>query len=205
MKSDINWNELLIASFIGILLSFIISIIDYNSLLTRIGKKLKVTNSINYKTIWDNFQNINDIEWVMVRDFDNNLNYYGNISLFSDNEEKKEILMEDVSIYDNTTAELIDERPAVYIELDNKNFVIEVEQIVGILPNKINIEEYTWILEEISKLYKGCKKEKLLNKINKQYNESKGVYLLNKKAYLYKREKIIIQDIHNKYSKEIGE
>jgi hypothetical protein len=112
---------IIISLFLGVL-----SAISFNKKwLYRFGKKYKITNHFGEEDVWTYFNNSNDIDWIYVRNHKNNLTYYGNIKLFSDSNEKRELLLGDVTVYDSDSGDFMYEMENVYLCLDYNDISIE--------------------------------------------------------------------------------
>ena len=106
---------------IGVLSAFI-----YNKkFLYKIGKCLKITKQYGEEDVWSYINNSKEMEWVYVRNYKNGLSYSGYIQLFSDSNEKREVLLGNVSVFFTDTAELLYEMENVYLSLDNHDISIE--------------------------------------------------------------------------------
>lgn len=127
-KYPINWVEVFIACLIAIILAYVASKLFYKfKFINKLGKILKVTNRYGDNDLWDYFHNMDaSLEWVTVRDYQQGLVYYGRISVFSDTGQERELIMEDVDIYHNTTGELINTVPILYLSRDKFSLNIEV-------------------------------------------------------------------------------
>ena len=127
-KYPINWVEVFCACLIAIILAYLASALFYKfKCINKLGKFFKVTNRYGDNDVWDYFHNMDaSIEWVTVRDYQQGLVYYGRISVFSDTGQERELIMEDVDIYHNTTGEIINTVPILYLSRDRFSLNIEV-------------------------------------------------------------------------------
>lgn len=73
-------------------------------------------------------------EWIIVRDKENNLAYFGSVRSYSEANDKREILLEEVDVYTSDTWIKLYSSEGVLLELSDKQFSIE-------LPEKINTED----------------------------------------------------------------
>lgn len=126
----IEYNNLLITTIFSIIFSFIISKIDNGGYLNKFAQKLKVTNKFSESDVWGNiFNNIDDIGWITIRDFEKNIMYQGWPRKFSSFHDDKELLLEEVKAFDNKTREELFYRELMYFEIkNNSNFTIEFEK-----------------------------------------------------------------------------
>tara|TARA_B100001245_G_scaffold173899_2_gene132317 strand:+ start:34374 stop:34610 length:237 start_codon:yes stop_codon:yes gene_type:complete len=72
--------------------------------------------------------NSDDVNWITVRDLENDLMYDGWIQAFSDNSKEAEVLLGDVRVYRNSSGELLYEVGSQYLSMDRSNIVIEVRK-----------------------------------------------------------------------------
>ena len=72
--------------------------------------------------------NSNETEWVTIRDLKNNLVYDGWIKAFSEDSRNPEILLRDVTVYNNSSAEELYEIDAQYLKLDSECISVEVRK-----------------------------------------------------------------------------
>lgn len=94
-------------------------------LVYRIAKKIKLTNRYGDEDVWERFNNTNKSDWVYIRDNKQKLTYFGNIHTFSETDEKRELIIDDVSVYDEKSEHLYDV-DRLYIERDDCDLTIEV-------------------------------------------------------------------------------
>jgi hypothetical protein len=136
-KIPIKWSEIIIASLIGVPIAFISSALHTYKKINWFGRLVRVTRRFGDEDVWDYFHNLPDIpeyEWVFVRDHKTNLLYYGWIKAYSDSHEERELLMGNVSVFDNNSGELIYEVESMYFCRDRYDITIEI-------PKNISIEE----------------------------------------------------------------
>ena len=119
-------------SFVGILISLILAYIINNKFVNRIGQFLNVTSKFGDESVWDFFHNKPKKDWVIVRDLKNDIMYYGWISIYSDyGNENDELILQNVVVYKNSTAELLYEVAEIYIAEKRENLRIEIYENEG--------------------------------------------------------------------------
>jgi len=67
-----------------------------------------------------------EVEWLIVRDKQSNLAYFGSVRSYSEANDKREILLEEVDVYTSDTWEKLYTSKAVFLELNDKQFSIEL-------------------------------------------------------------------------------
>lgn len=114
-------------SIVGIVLSSILAYIINNKFINRIGQLLNITSKFGDESVWDFFHNKPKKDWVVVRDLRNDIMYYGWISIYSDyGNENDELILQNVAVYKNSTAELMYEVDEIYIAEKRENLRIEI-------------------------------------------------------------------------------
>jgi len=126
-RSDVfNNNEIIslivISSFFGIVLA----IFENRNLITKLFNLCKVTNVSTREDVWSYCVKNRHFEWVMFRDFNNSLIYYGHIDKYSLTDNKREILLIDVDVYSMEDSEHLFNCDSMYISRNDCDFNLEV-------------------------------------------------------------------------------
>lgn len=123
-KFEVDLIEVFFATLISILFAFIGSYLKRTSFLNRLGMRFRVTDRFGIEDLWYRFNQIKEMEWVTIRDYKANLDYYGYIKNYSDSDEKRELIMENVTVFkDGTDIEYHVDR--LYISREYDDFSIE--------------------------------------------------------------------------------
>lgn len=125
-KIPVSWPEVLIASAIAIPLAFTASALYTYKTLNRIGRFVGVTKRYGDEDVWNYFHNIDEVQWVFVRDHKLDLIYFGWILVYSDSEKERELLLRDVRVYSNSTNDLLYEVSLMYVSRERFDLTIEV-------------------------------------------------------------------------------
>lgn len=127
----IVWNEIVCSCIIAIIVAYLASLLFYkHKLINKLGKWFKVTNRYGENDVWDYFHNLDDsVQWVTVRDYNHDLCYFGRISIFSESGQERELLMQEVDIYVNSTGKKINTVSMLYISPGIHDLNIEVPDI----------------------------------------------------------------------------
>ena len=89
--------------------------------------KLKITNKYGDESVWDYFHNKDKNEWVTIRNKKNDLMYVGWIEVFSDDATAyDELVLREVTVYKNSTAEKQYEVDEIYISSKREDLTIEI-------------------------------------------------------------------------------
>ena len=124
LLADVFW-----ACTLTIPLSSIASLLYQEKFLLSIAKIVGVSNKFGDDDTWNYYLNAKEIDWVVVRDYKQQIAFFGRLVFFSGPEKKREIVLKDVSVNreatDENEAEKLYEVPSIYLELESGNFSIE--------------------------------------------------------------------------------
>jgi len=113
--------------FVAIIVSVIITYIVNNKIINRFGQYVNITTKYGDESVWEYFHNSQNTDWVVVRDMKNDLMYFGWISIFSDDgSDLDEIILQDVTVYKNSTGEVMYKTSKIYIAGKREDFRIEI-------------------------------------------------------------------------------
>jgi hypothetical protein len=115
------------AALIALPVAFIASYIDSNKVINKIGQKLKATTRFGDEDVWDFLHHSPAIRgnWVTVRDHKLKLNYLCWIQAYSDSGKERELLLRDVDVYNDVTAECLYKTDVMYLSRKNDELTIE--------------------------------------------------------------------------------
>lgn len=112
------------ASFImALLLTYAIS----KNLLFKLSNWLCVSNRTDNEDVWDKL--FDEQPWIIFRDYTTNHTYYGRVAKASDNKEEREILLDEVTVYDDAGEELY-KMKYIYFCRKSSEFSIEIDDYV---------------------------------------------------------------------------
>jgi hypothetical protein len=118
---------LLKATVIGIVMSLMLSFAINRKYINKLGQKLRITKKYGDESVWNYFHNKDESRWVTIRDKINDLMYVGWIEVFSeDNLEYDELVLRDVVVYKNSTAEKQYTVDEIYICRKREELSIEI-------------------------------------------------------------------------------
>lgn len=127
----INMYEIFYASLIALVVGFILSKAIQEKWIHKLARRLKVSEKYGDENLFSYFLNSQEIGWVFVRDFKNNLSYLGYRTSFSENDDIQEIVLANVTVYsfDETleSTELY-QLPLIYLSYKIGEIVIELPQ-----------------------------------------------------------------------------
>lgn len=128
--NNVQFNDILWSSFVAIIISFILSYLYRYNILNWIGQKIKATKKYGDEDVWHYFHNAPDKQkndgWIYIRDHKLDLLYYGYISVWSESEKIRELIITDVSVYDNISGDFLYNSNHIYISRNIDDITIEV-------------------------------------------------------------------------------
>jgi hypothetical protein len=119
------YEEIIYSTVISIFLSFGVSRIENKKVISKIAKKLGVSNKYGDENLFSRFLNSSNTNFVYVRDIKNNLTYHGWVKSFAESENLSEIRLCDVIVYTYINCEKIYEVPEVYLSFSKQDIIIE--------------------------------------------------------------------------------
>jgi len=121
---EVSW-----ASFLGVLLGFVAAFVENRKLVNRVARKVGVTNRYGDDDVWNYFHNIpREHQWAIVRDLKTGLVYVGWIHIFSDSEKERELILEQVEVFDER-ARLLYTTASLYVCRDKYDLTIELPPV----------------------------------------------------------------------------
>ena len=119
------------ATITGIISGLILSSIIYYKVPFIIAKALKISYKIGNVDIWSYYFTSQDFPgWVVVRDLEKDLMYQGWVRASTDSsDDVDELLLWNVSVFTNSTGELIYNADFILIPGAHKNMLIETQTI----------------------------------------------------------------------------
>jgi hypothetical protein len=143
-KLAIPWGEIPEATVIGLLLAVAWAFIERRKYIGRLGLKLKVSNRLGEKDVWETFFHLSVVGWVYVRDVKAGLTYYGWVHQYSDPEKPRELILKDVSVCKDVPGSgtvLLYETPLLYLSRDKHDLSIEFASVLSAPAASNHLEE----------------------------------------------------------------
>lgn len=137
---DLEVSEIFFSSLLSIILAIIGAAISNKKILFKIAERLKITKHYGDEDVWSNFlyEQKSDT-YYFLRDHKLLLIYFAKISKFSDSGEDRELVLEDVSVYNNKKdCELLYTSDKLYISRNKDDISIELPDLSG---NDNNLED----------------------------------------------------------------
>lgn len=126
-KAFVDLWEIFYASFLSVPLALLASYSYRYKWLNKIGQKIGATTRFGDEDVWDFVHHSPALrgQWVTVRDHKLKLNYLCWIQHFSDTDRERELLMRDVSVYNDLTGKCLYKTDVIYISRKNDDLTIE--------------------------------------------------------------------------------
>jgi hypothetical protein len=125
----IPYQEIWGASIFGVALGFFGAYIDYNGIINKMGRILKISNKYGDENLFSHFLNNKKTEVVYVRNIKNNLTYHGYIDSYSENDTVSEIVLTTVTVYNYIDSEYLYEVDKIYLSFTKSDIIIEHAKI----------------------------------------------------------------------------
>ncbi len=123
-SQNVSHYFLMSSAVCGVLLAFALSYIVKYNLLNKFGQVISATNRYGDEDVWQCFHDTSD-EWVFIRDHKTDLVYYCYIRYWSDSAEDRELILSDVSVFNNT-GDFLYESQNIYISRNKDDLTIEI-------------------------------------------------------------------------------
>lgn len=129
VKVQLDFSEIVGASALAIPLGIGIGIFATRKWGYKIARFLGATNRFGNVDIWNYFLNSDEVEWVRVRDTEDDLIFEGWVNLFSDEFKVNELVLRDVKVYQNSSGKYLYDVPAVYLARKPTALMIEAYEL----------------------------------------------------------------------------
>src|ERR1043165_2856370 len=120
------------AALIGIPIAFAASYMEEYKIIHKFARWAKATKRLGDEDLWDYLNRSPDIKWVYVHDHKHDLYYYGWIQAWSDPYKEREILLREVDVFKNSTAEFLYKTDVLYLSRSSADLPIAANLISNI-------------------------------------------------------------------------
>ncbi len=124
-KNIIPYSEVLYTGIISVFLGALISLIEQKKWINKFAQWLRISSKYGDENLYTYFLNSEQIDEIYLRDIENNLTYHGVIAAYSETEDIKEIVLNDVTVYQYTTSEKLYDIERIYISKPKDCLIIE--------------------------------------------------------------------------------
>jgi len=117
---------LTVATIIGIVIAFVSAAALNGKILHKIARILGVTRKFGDKDVWNYVMNSEKTDWLVVRDKELGIYYVGRITVYSDDEEVRELMLAETKAYDNLNGEELYDAGTMYFSFPSTGIILEI-------------------------------------------------------------------------------
>jgi hypothetical protein len=125
-KVLLNYFEIVYASLLAMLIGVLAGVVYNKKVVFRVARTLRITDHYGDDDVWSYVMNSDDVEWLFVRDHRVGLVYYGSPVVFSESDEKREILLDDVDVYSNADGKKLYHIDSLYVSRQDSELTLEI-------------------------------------------------------------------------------
>lgn len=122
---EISAKEVVYATLLSLPVAFFASFLINYKIFNKLAKKLNVSTKFGDENLYSYYLNAKEIDWVYVRDIENNLTYQGRIESYSENDHMQELVMYDVTVFRYKDSIELYSIPTIYLTKVIGKFIIE--------------------------------------------------------------------------------
>lgn len=130
--------EVFQATMLAMPVAFFASVIVNYKIFNKLSQRLLISNKYGDENLYSYFLNAKEVNWIYIRDIENDLTYQGQIISFSENDNIQEIVLSDVTVYSYKDSMEYYSVPSLYLCRKMGTFVIET-----IPPELLEVENDT--------------------------------------------------------------
>ena len=128
-KVSLDFLEIVCVTVMSLVLAYILSYCDRKKILHTIAQRTGASKKFGEPDVWNFAFNLNNARWCTVRDFNNKLMFQGYIRAFSDVGESAELLLTDVTVYNESTGELCYQADRMYLSRKKDDLTIQFQDL----------------------------------------------------------------------------
>lgn len=117
--------EIAKATFFGVGLAIMYAYFYTYNLIYRFSARIKCTRRFGPDDLWEKFQRDNGASWVTIFDHKLDVYYFCHVASYSDTNEPRELILENVSVFDSESKKLYDAEK-VYLSRNFDDLTIEL-------------------------------------------------------------------------------
>jgi len=125
-KIPLDWGAIIGATAVSMILGLASAYNHTYSLLMRLAQRIRATKRTGDEDIWEVFHNSPVTTWCVVRDHRHNLMYFGFVRYYSDSEKRRELVLENVTVYTNDSGQELYTTGAMYLSRESQDMTIEL-------------------------------------------------------------------------------
>lgn len=117
--------EVFQATMLAMPVAYFASLIVNYKIFNKVSQRLRISNKYGDENLFSYFLNANEVNWIYIRDIENDLTYQGRVISFSENDNIQEIVLSNVTVYSYQNSEEYYSVPSLYLCKKMGTFVIE--------------------------------------------------------------------------------
>jgi hypothetical protein len=125
-KLRIAWGEIVLAGVFAVGLGAALSAGINHKILYRVGRTLKITRRRGGLDIWGILFDSPRTNWIIARDLEHGLTYFGWLEAYSETNERAELLLSDVAVAESSTGTKLYDSGMLYFAQDAQSLSIEI-------------------------------------------------------------------------------
>ena len=129
-EAELNFNEIILVTILSVLMGYIIAWLNEKKFLYKVAGWLGISNISGGSDVFSAVLNKDEIEWIRIRDIENDLMYEGLLNTFSESGEIEELYLEDVTVYRSSTHKELYILNGLYLNRKTKDLILEFPQLV---------------------------------------------------------------------------
>jgi len=117
--------EVVFATMLSFPAAFFASFLINYKVFNKLAKLLKVSFKYGDENLYSYYLNAKEIDWIYVRDIENNLTYQGRVESYAENDRMQELVMYDVTVFRYEDSVRLYSVPTIYLTKEMGRFIIE--------------------------------------------------------------------------------
>jgi len=118
-------SEVFQATVLSLPVAYFSSFVVNYKILNKISQLLRVSDKYGDENLYSFYLNAKEIDWIYIRDIENNLTYEGKVFSYSENDTIQEIVLSDVTVYSYRDSEEYYSIPSLYLCKKMGSLIIE--------------------------------------------------------------------------------
>jgi hypothetical protein len=130
-SNQVPFNEVFFALLLAPVVAFTSSSIVNHKIINRVAQKLNVSQKYGDENLFSFILNSKEVDWVYIRDIENQFTYLGRVVSYSECDSIQEIVLSEVDVYEYDTSDFLYSLPIIYLSRKIGTFTIEVPNLRG--------------------------------------------------------------------------
>jgi hypothetical protein len=126
VESRSVWFSIILAAFAGYVLAHVQAKIRNERWVNRIAIKLNITKRFDDRSVWLQFLDLGEYDYIMVNDVKSGLLYYGEVRSYAESTNLREIWLRNVTVFNGSSGEKVYESDTIYIARTPEDLGIEI-------------------------------------------------------------------------------